>query len=231
MNEKVGCWAIIPAAGIGQRSGSNIPKQYIQISGKTILEHALTPFLDNPRIKAIVIVLNKDDSHFSDLDIHSTKEIHTVIGGDSRTQSVFNALLEIKPRITNDEYVLVHDAARPCLSNNDLDKLMDAAFSNEAGCILGAPMVDTVKKVDNDRIVKTMDRSNLWRAYTPQMFRYELLLNALSDCINKNIPITDEASAIEVAGLMPGIVLGQASNIKVTTADDLMIAEKFLSAE
>ena len=230
MNDQVCCWAIIPAAGIGERIGGDIPKQYLQISGKTILEHALSPFLGNQRIKSLVIALNDKDTYFSCLNIQTSKDIFTVTGGQTRAQSVFNALQKIKNRINSNDFVLVHDAARPCLSENDLNELIDATLMNDVGCILASPITDTVKKVCNGSIVETLDRSELWRAYTPQMFRFHHLFNALSHCLKNNIPITDEASAIEAVGLKSCVISGAITNIKVTTPDDFVIAEKYLSA-
>ena len=231
MNEQICCWAVIPAAGIGERIGAEIPKQYLQISGKTILEHALSPFLVNQRIKSLVIALNEKDTYFTHLNIQSNKNIFTVTGGQSRAQSVYNALLEIKDRINSNDFVLVHDAARPCLSENDLNELIDASMDNDVGCILASPMADTVKKVSNGKIVETLDRTELWRAYTPQMFRYHHLLGALDHCLNSNIPVTDEASAIEAVGLQSRVVPGDATNIKITTPDDLIMAEKYLGGK
>jgi 2-C-methyl-D-erythritol 4-phosphate cytidylyltransferase len=230
MNDQVCCWAVIPAAGIGERIGADIPKQYLQISGKTILEHALNPFLVNQRIKSLVIALNDKDTHFSHLNIQSNKDIITVTGGQTRAQSVLNALLEIKGRINSNDFVLVHDAARPCLTENDLNELIDATMMNDVGGILASPIADTVKKVSNGKVMETLDRSELWRAYTPQMFRYHYLLDALSHCITNNIPVTDEASAIEALGLQSSVVLGDSTNIKVTTPNDLVMAEKYLGA-
>ena len=229
MSNEVNCWAIIPAAGIGERIGSDTPKQYIQIADKTILEHALTPFINHGKIKGVVVALNASDTYFSKLNINTNKEIVTVNGGETRTHSVLNALLGLKNKIDTNDFVLVHDAARPCLGEHDLNKLIDATMLQDVGCILAAPVADTVKQVDGDIIVKTVDRSKLWRAYTPQMFRYGLLLDALNNCINNNISVTDEASAIEVMGLRPAVLEGDASNIKVTTPDDLEIAKFYLS--
>jgi 2-C-methyl-D-erythritol 4-phosphate cytidylyltransferase len=231
MNEKVCCWAVIPAAGIGERVGADIPKQYLQISGKTILEHALNPFLVNQRIKSVVIALNDNDTFFSTLNIRSTKDVITVAGGETRAQSVLNALLELEGRVNPDDFVLVHDAARPCLSENDLNELINMTIPDEVGCILAAPIADTVKKVNNGKIINTLDRSELWRAYTPQMFRFHQLLNALTHCIKYKIEVTDEASAIEAIGLQAGVVLGDTTNIKITTPDDLAMAEKYLGSK
>ena len=231
MSDDTRCWAIIPAAGIGERIGAEIPKQYIQIANKTILEHALLPFLNNDKIEGVAVALNANDEHFENLNFDTKKKIITVTGGRTRAHSVFNALLAIKDKLNANDFVLIHDAARPCLSDNDLNKLIDATMQHDIGSILAGSIADTVKRVEGKIIIETLDRSKLWRAYTPQMFRYQLLLDALKKCIDENIPITDEANAIETIGFKPEIVQGDPSNIKVTTPEDLKVAERYLNIQ
>ncbi|MFK7794414.1 MAG: 2-C-methyl-D-erythritol 4-phosphate cytidylyltransferase [Gammaproteobacteria bacterium] len=227
------CWAVIPAAGIGERVSSTIPKQYLQIAGKTILQHAITPFVGNSHIAGITVALHPEDTHFSTLDmtIAARDKLHTVIGGATRAQSVLNALNSFEAQLDKDDFVLVHDAARPCLTNNDLDLLIDACLAHEVGGIIGSRVVDTIKYVENNNIVDTLDRENIWRAYTPQMFRFGILKSAIQKAFENNVCITDEASAIEYIGYQPCMVDGDARNIKVTTEQDISLAEMFLQEE
>ncbi len=227
------CWVVIPAAGIGERVGSSIPKQYLQIAGKTVLQHAISPFVGNGRIAGITVALHPEDTHFSTLEMNATTcdKIHSVIGGETRAHSVLNALDSIEAQLAKDDFVLVHDAARPCLSNNDLDLLIDACLTHEVGGIIGSRVADTIKHVENNNIVSTLDRENIWRAYTPQMFKFGLLQSAIQKAFKDNIYITDEASAIEYIGYQPCMIEGDARNIKVTTAEDISLAEIFLQEE
>lgn len=231
MNAAQKCWAVIPAAGIGQRVGASEPKQYLQIGDKTVLQHALSNFVDNDRIAGLVVSLNSNDQAYATLDICSENTpIYTVTGGDSRAESVLNALNFLDDIAGEQDFVLVHDAARPCLKRLDLDKLIDCCLQDEVGGILAAPVSDTIKKVSSDRIVGTLDRDQIWRALTPQMFRFGLLKQALTSAINNSVLITDEASAIENAGYNPVIVEGCEQNIKITHSSDLKIAEIFLKS-
>ncbi|MEM7304875.1 MAG: 2-C-methyl-D-erythritol 4-phosphate cytidylyltransferase [Pseudomonadota bacterium] len=231
MNNETACWAILPAAGIGERFGSNIPKQYVKIADKTILEHALKPFLTNENITGVAVALNSHDDHFSNLQIKTSKQFITTVGGETRAHSVLNALIEIENLLDRSDFVLVHDAARPCLSHQDLNALIENTIDLGVGSILAGPVADTVKRVEGNTIVETIDRSDLWHAYTPQMFRYHLLFTALKKCIDKNISITDEASAIEEIGLKVNVLRGDSAKVKITIPQDLKIAEKFLSVE
>ncbi len=226
------CWAVIPAAGIGERVGSSIPKQYLQIAGRTILEHAINPFIRNHRIAGITVALHPHDVHFEMLDIKSSSDkVHIVTGGDTRAHSVLNALDSFEAKLDENDFVLVHDAARPCLMMSDLDQLMDVCIQHEVGGIIGSRVTDTIKHVENNNIVNTLDRENIWRAYTPQMFRLVILRSAIQKALKDKIGITDEASALEYAGYQPCMVEGDARNIKVTTAEDISLAETFLQQE
>ena len=226
------CWAVIPAAGIGERVGSSIPKQYLEVAGKSILEHAISAFISNTRIAGITIALNSQDDHFDALDIKtSSGKIHSVIGGVTRAHSVLNALGSIEAQLDKDDFVLVHDAARPCLAMSDLDQLINICIQHEVGGIIGSPVSDTIKQVDNSSIVNTLDRDNIWRAYTPQMFKLGVLRSAIQNALANNVSITDEASAIEHAGYKPCMVEGDSRNIKVTTAEDISLVEMFLQRE
>ena len=232
MNTLPKCWAVIPAAGIGERVGASIPKQYLNIANKTILEHSIFPFIENSRVAGITIALNSQDKHFATLDsISASRKIQTVQGGATRAHSVLNALDGLRDQISEDDFVLVHDAARPCLSMADLDKLIDACLGHEVGGILAGRVADTIKQVDSGEIVNTLNRENIWHAYTPQMFKLGMLKTAIQQALNNNIEITDEASAIEYIGCQPCVVEGNARNIKVTTAEDVSLAKMFMSAE
>ncbi len=231
MNTAPKCWAVIPAAGIGERVGGAKPKQYLQIAGKTVIEHAVSCLVNNERIAGLVFSLNPGDKYFSTLDLaNSTLPIYTVDGGESRAESVLNGLNCLNGYANDDDFVLVHDAARPCLTLSDLHALMDYCFQDGVGGILATPVTDTIKKVSQDRVVNTLDRDEIWRALTPQMFKFKLLKDAIQTSINNRIVITDEASAIEMIGHKPGVVEGSEQNIKVTKPNDLIIAELILQS-
>lgn len=227
-----GCWAVVPAAGTGSRVvGSPVPKQYLRIEGKTILEHALAPLINNAHIMGVVVALHADDQCFSDLTINcKNKELWTVTGGSSRMQSVASALSYLRDYADKSDFVLVHDAARPCLTDTDLQRLIDTCIEDAVGGILATPLRDTIKKVQDSTVVATIDRDVHWRALTPQMFRFGLLRDALNDATEKKVGVTDEASAVEAFGFRPRVIEGDARNIKVTTTDDILIAQMFLQS-
>ena len=230
MSEQPACWAIVPAAGIGQRMASEVPKQYLTIQGKTIIEHALHAILNHGAIKKIVVALHAEDDKFGTLNINQhQRKIMTVVGGETRAYSVYNALTSIKEQVDPDDFVLVHDAARPCLSYADLDNLISVCVKHQVGGILAVPSADTMKQVQSGHITTTVPRDNIWRAFTPQMFKFEILYQALHNSLQSNIAITDEASAVEQLGHQPCIVQGSARNIKVTCAEDLDIADMYLT--
>ena len=226
------CWAVVPAAGLGSRVvRSPVAKQYLRIAGKTILEHALAPLIDSKHIMGVVVALHKDDQHFADLTIDcKNKELWTVTGGASRMQSVSNALAYLQDFADKSDFILVHDAARPCLTSVDLQNLINTCAQDAVGGILATPLRDTIKHVSDYTVLGTIDRDKHWRALTPQMFRFGLLQEAIEDASQKGITITDEAGAIEVYGFRPRVVEGDARNIKVTTTDDILIAQMFLQS-
>lgn len=223
-------WAIIPAAGTGRRMDSEIPKQYLCLNNTTVLEASLSCFLRHPKIVGVIVALNTDDQHWNNLSVTRCEKIHTVAGGKTRADSVNNAIKYLEnTQAEDDDYVLVHDAARPCLRYSDLLQLISQLEEDEVGGILASPVNDTLKtSYENDVVSKTLDREFTWRAFTPQMFRLRHLRNAMYHCTTKNIEITDEASAIEVMGLPVKLVKGQSDNIKLTHAEDLDIAEIIL---
>ena len=216
-------WAVIPAAGVGARMAADRPKQYLQLGGRTILEHSLGCFLDHPRLKGLVVSLAIDDPYWPSLACANDRRIQRADGGSERSGSVLNALLQLNALGASDEdWVLVHDAARPNLSRDDLDKLLAELADDPVGGLLAVPARDTLKRVDrHGRVVDTIDRSLIWQAYTPQMFRLGALHRALADSLVADALITDEASAMEWSGQAPRLVEGRSDNIKVTRPEDL----------
>jgi len=222
-------FAIVPAAGIGTRMGNNIPKQYLLLQHKPILEHALIPLLNYEPLQKVVVVLHENDKHWQKLSLNHPKLI-TITGGIERFHSVFNGLLALQNIAKSHDWILVHDAARPCLQQSDIDKLVHTLKDHPVGGVLGVPIRDTIKKVSDQQIISTLDRKELWQAYTPQMFRYGLLKKALEFAINNNLIATDEAAAIELIGEKPAMVEGRRDNIKITEPSDLKLAEFYLSS-
>lgn len=227
MKDSPNYFAIIPAAGVGNRMQVDCPKQYISINGKKILEYTLNTLLNHPKFKKCVVVINQQDKHWSDLQLNSP-HLLTVWGGTERCHSVFNGLLRLKIFAKENDWILVHDAARPLLHHSDIDKLITHLDKHPVGGLLGHPIKNTVKKLDNQR-VDTLDRNKLWEAVTPQMFRYHWLLNALDLAIKKNQSTTDEAHAIELFGQQPKLIEGRTDNIKVTHKEDLNLLAYYLS--
>ncbi|OOF69927.1 2-C-methyl-D-erythritol 4-phosphate cytidylyltransferase [Rodentibacter caecimuris] len=202
------------------------PKQYLKILNKTILEHSLTLFLRRDDIHRVIVALNPNDPYFSTTELLKHPKIQLVDGGENRADSVLNGL-----NIITDEqaWVLVHDAARPCLNETDLNKLLSVEDSN--GAILAIPATDTIKRAsDNEnKITATEDRSKLWLAQTPQFFPVDLLRKALTQAIKHNLTVTDEASAMELCGFKPLLINGRSDNIKITRPEDLALAEFYLT--
>lgn len=232
-------WAIIPAAGVGKRMGSQIPKQYLPLAGKTVLEQTLAVFLHHPKITGIVVAITHGDPYWQDLEagLRNKKPIIVASGGSERCYSVLNALIKLSQQdnsfaVQENDWVLVHDAARPCLNPGDIDRLIEKLTSTSTGGLLGLPMSDTVKRCDSElQVLETVERNELWRALTPQMFPLGVLKNALEQAVNNSELVTDEASAIELSGLKPIMVEGSPENIKITHPGDLQLAELFFSAE
>ncbi|WP_340677029.1 2-C-methyl-D-erythritol 4-phosphate cytidylyltransferase [Paraglaciecola sp.] len=218
---------VVPAAGIGKRMGAACPKQYLPIAGKSLLEHTLSNLLEHPQIGKVIVVLHPLDAEFNNLAIASNERIRVVTGGDERSDSVLAGLECVEP---SESWIVVHDAARPCLHPQDLTKLLNLAEQGEVGGILAAPVRDTMKRANSDKIVlKTESRENLWHALTPQFFPLEQLKDALKAVQERQITITDEASAIEYMGGKVRLVEGRASNIKVTQPEDLFLATYYLT--
>lgn len=218
-------WAVVPAAGIGQRMSSELPKQYLTLHGRTIIELSLAPILAHPRIERVVVALASDDRWWPDTALAGHAKVIRVDGGAERAASVMNGLAKLSEGASDNDWVLVHDAARPCLRAGDLSKLIDELAGDPVGGLLAVPVHDTVKRADDDGLVaETLPREQLWRAYTPQMFRFGLLRQSLAAALATGRAVTDDASAMEQAGWSPRLIAGHADNIKVTTPEDLPLA-------
>jgi 2-C-methyl-D-erythritol 4-phosphate cytidylyltransferase len=218
--------AIVPAAGIGSRMESNLPKQYIKIKDRTILEHTLATLLLHPNIIRIIVSLHHKDNYFHQLSLSSHIRIISVIGGKKRINSVLSGLIVA----TDADWVIVHDAVRPCLSYQDLSKLISIIKKNPVGALLARPVSDTIKysSFDQKKVLHSVYRKNLWHALTPQLFRINLLRYCLKKIINDNVSITDEASALEYCGYHPLLITGSCRNIKITWPEDLLLAKFYL---
>jgi 2-C-methyl-D-erythritol 4-phosphate cytidylyltransferase len=233
-------WVVIPAAGIGERMQSDIPKQYLKINNKTVLEHTLNCFLFHPDVAGIIVVLNSDDYYWKNIKLNSNhdKPIYTVEGGKERSDSVIQGLdyLLMVEQLAEDSWVMVHDAARPCLIEKDINSLLSIRTKESTGGILASPVRDTMKRavannVTNKNIIsKTESREDLWHALTPQLFRIGELKDAIITCQEKNINITDESSALEATGKQVELVEGSMNNIKITQQSDFEMATLLLTS-
>lgn len=227
-------WVVLPAAGAGRRFGGPIPKQYLPLAGRRVIEHSLARFVEHPRVAGCVIALSPEDEWWQETAYAAHPAVNRVAGGAERSDSVANALAALAAQAAADDWVLVHDAARPCLTAADLERLLAALSDEPVGALLAVPMQDTVKVADEAceaRIERTLPRQQLWRAYTPQAFRLGQLAEALAYCRARDIAITDDASAIEQLGLRPRLVEGRGDNIKITRPEDLPLAELFLEQQ
>jgi len=226
-------WVVIPAAGIGKRMGVDIPKQYITVCDKAIIEHTVEKFTSRNDLQGILVALSNSDQHWSTLELSENNKITTVTGGEERYKSVYNALCSLKNKAGDDDWILVHDAVRPCITTSEIDQFIaDLDHLNGIGGILALPCFETMKKANtNHEIEETIDRKFIWHAQTPQMFRYKKLFLAIEKIMNENIFITDEAMAMELAGYKPMLIQGTHSNIKITDQNDLKYLESFLRQE
>jgi 2-C-methyl-D-erythritol 4-phosphate cytidylyltransferase len=222
-------WVVVPAAGSARRMGAgSVPKQYLTLVGKFVIDHAVRPFISRPECQGIVVALALDDQRWRGLEFASDARTKVVHGGAERADSVRAGLEVLRGFAESRDWILVHDAARPCLSDADLDALLTTLADDEVGGLLAAPVVDTLKRANSDsRVSATVDRTALWHALTPQMFRYDTLVRALAEC---TVASTDEAQAIEALGLKPKLVRGSADNLKITVPEDLARAEQILKA-
>lgn len=220
-------WAIIVAAGSGKRMQNGVPKQYLPLDNKSIIEHSIEPFLTNPQVEKIMVVLAENDQDWPKLAIANNIKIMCTIGGDERYLSVLNGLIALQSMAVKDDWVLIHDAARPFITECEIDKLIQAVGAHAVGGLLGTSMISTVKEVVNNQVVKTIPRQNLWQAATPQMFRYELLVEALQVVLPEQVP-SDCSQAIENLGYTPLMVECTQRNFKITCPADLELARNIV---
>lgn len=219
-------WLVMPAAGVGRRFGTERPKQYAALRGRTVIEWALAPFLADARCTGAVVALAQEDSYWRTI---APGNVRTTLGGQERSHSVRNALAALADRADGDDWVLVHDAARPCLARQDLDRLLSELAAHPIGGLLATPAADTLKRADaRGEIEQTIERAGLWRALTPQMFRYGRLCEALDRAHAAGRIPTDEAQAIEWLGDAPRLIEGASANLKITSSADLAIAAALL---
>jgi 2-C-methyl-D-erythritol 4-phosphate cytidylyltransferase len=227
-------WALVPAAGVGKRMGSAIPKQYLPLVGRPVIAHALATLLNHPRIAGVVVAIGAEDEWWPTVaaDLTAVKPPQVVVGGAERCHSVLNGLEALREWAAPSDWVLVHDAVRPGLAAGDLDRLLTELVDDPVGGLLAVPVRDTLKQADDaGRVAVTVDRSRLWHALTPQMFRLEMLHAALRAVLARGLLVTDEAAAMEAAGFAPRLVEGRADNLKITRPEDLALAEFYLTRE
>jgi 2-C-methyl-D-erythritol 4-phosphate cytidylyltransferase len=218
--------AIVPAGGSGARFGTAIPKQYLELSGRSVLHHTLTALSDVPAIEHIFVAVQHDDSRAQTICKSFDRVSVFPTAGTLRSETVSNTLDAIQKQVHRNAWILVHDAARPCVSVDAINRLIDACQSHSVGGLLALPVADTMKRANAaNEVVETVSRDQLWRAQTPQMFRYETLQHALGAAPDA----TDESQAIEAIGLSPKLVLGDVKNIKITYPEDIALAQHFLS--
>ncbi len=226
------CWGVVPAAGIGSRMGGGIPKQYLEIAGTSLIEYSLGVLLACDWIEAVAVALHPEDrwapgSHWLD-----DRRVLPVQGGEARMDSVLAGLRALGTLAGSGDWVLVHDAARPCVQVQEVQALRERVLATGVGGILAAPMVDTVKRADAaGRVLETLDRDSLWRAQTPQMFPLAALTAALGEAADQGLVMTDEAAAMEWAGHPVQLVAGSQGNIKVTLPEDLEMAQWLLDRQ
>ncbi len=221
-------WAILVAAGRGARMGGDLPKQYQLLAGKPIIERSLRALEAAQAVNGIMVVLGQNDEHWDKLKLRCSKPLKTVLGGAERADSVLSGLDALASECGKDDWVMVHDAARPCLDPALVDRLEAALMGHPCGGLLAIPVRDTLKQVREGEVVATLDRAQLWQAQTPQVYRYDLLRQALLQASDKGVQVTDETMAMELAGYHPRIVEGAAGNIKITVPEDMLLAEFLL---
>ena len=225
-------WVAIPAAGLGRRMGAEKPKQYLTLAGRAVIEHTVERLLEHPKLDGVVVAVAAADSWWPRTDFANHPDVASVPGGAQRSDSVLNALDLLARRGEPEDWVLVHDAARPCVRRDDISKLVAALADYPDGGLLGVPVHDTMKRTDaSDRVCETVPRELLWHAYTPQMFPLERLRAALRHAAAQGRAVTDEASAMEYAGYRPLMVEGHPDNIKITRPGDLPLAEFLLRSQ
>ena len=224
-------WAVVPAAGVGKRMGADVPKQYLEVLGKPVLQHTLERLLSVPAFSGIAVALGPEDGYWPELPCAQHPKIRRAPGGKERADSVLSGLRSLEGSAAPNDWALVHDAARLCLTRADVEKLMTALKDDPVGGILALPVSDTLKGVAAGGIVETVDRSRVWRALTPQMFRYGMLRQALEDAAREGSVVTDESSAMERKGWRPRLVEGRPDNIKITRPEDLALAAFYMEQQ
>ena len=230
MTDSTKFWAVVPAAGVGKRMNADRPKQYLELADKSVIEHTLYRLLSAKVFEAVSVAISIEDPYWPELEVSKHPKVITAAGGKERADSVLSALKSIRALASDEDWVLVHDAARPCITATDIQFLIDSLRNDEVGGILALSSHDTLKDVDGKNILGTLDRSHIWRALTPQMFRYGSLKHALESA-EGNPAITDEASALELQGLQPKIVEGRPDNIKITRPEDLALAQFYMEQQ
>ena len=229
MSPRARRWAVVAAAGRGERFGHREPKQYARLGDRPVLSWSLGALLGETSIAAVVVALAPGDRRFARLAESRSPRVRRCEGGARRELSVANALRALEPDARDTDWVLVHDAARPCLRRSDVRALIDALADDPVGGLLAVPLGDTLKAEGADgRCERTVPREGLWRALTPQMFRYGVLRRALALSIDRERSVTDEAAAVELLGLRPRLVRGRGDNLKVTHPEDLVLAGAIL---
>jgi 2-C-methyl-D-erythritol 4-phosphate cytidylyltransferase len=233
MNPTLTFPVIVPAAGVGKRMQADCPKQYLLINNETVLSHTVMALLSHPKISQVVLVLSESDRYFSKLALAQQEKVLRVNGGIERVNSVLNGLKVVDP--VKYPWVLVHDAARPCVTHTDIDKLISRCLTHNSGGVLATPVRDTMKRSKSecayDLIKNTVEREDLWHALTPQLYKTQELTHAIEQGIAKGLNITDESSAIEYANLPSLLVSGSSENIKITHPNDLVLAKFYLNKD
>lgn len=232
MMENPNYWGIVPAAGVGKRMQADRPKQYLPLNNVTVIEQTLTRLLQVKQFSAVVVAISAEDPYWPNLDISKNPRILTAAGGKERADSVLSALNSIADKAGDNDWVLVHDAARPCITPSDVELLMHDLADHDVGGILALASHDTLKSVNDDLLISdTVDRSTIWRALTPQMFRYRALKHALQEASDKGWVMTDDASAMELQRKQPKIIAGRSDNLKITRPEDLALAQFYLEQQ
>lgn len=221
-------WAVIPAAGVGERMQAQLPKQYLPLGEHCVLDLTLARLLSVPSLAGVLVSLAAEDPWWEKCEHARHPKVSVVTGGPTRAASVLAALDALRERAGADDWVLVHDAARPCVTKSSIEQLLQAASGGD-GAILARPLTDTIKQVRDDAIADTLDRRQLWGAQTPQLFPLFALHDWLAAGLKAGVDITDEASAAEYAGKQPRVVMGRGDNIKITHPQDLLLAEAILA--
>ncbi len=225
-------WAIVPAAGIGARMNSDTPKQYLLLGEHSVIAHTLHRLTELEDLGAIVVALHPQDRLWHTHGVALTDRLMTCSGGEQRCESVLNGLYALAGLAGDDDWVLVHDAVRPCVRLEDIETLLREIDNHPVGGLLGVPVSSTLKLANEQGdIVATLPRDDMWQASTPQAFRYAQLREVLEQSVAKREFVTDEAAAMEKAGYAPRLVRGSADNIKITYPDDLRMAQVILHAQ